>query len=1348
MPISHLIKFRAASFSTFRGACFFVELSLSVLILALTGIHEAHAVTDTFNASGTWTAPAGVTSATVEAWGGGGAGGGATGNPAKGGGGAGGQYSLRVVTVTPGNNYAVVVGAGGTGGTGNGPAGGSSTFATNVVVAQGGAGGGGAATNGGDGTAGVGSTAGGVGDTVFAGGSGTAGSASTQCNNGGGGGGGAGSTGDGGAASGNTGGSGTATGGGAGGTATNGSGNGADGAALGGGGAGACAESNTNRNGGDGGAGRVTITYTPVPVVVSINRAGTNPSYADDTVSWTVVFNMAVTGVDAADFSLVMGGGLSGASISSVTGSGTTWTVSASPGGTSSGTLGLNLVDNDSIVSGGIALGGSGAGNGNFTGQVYTISPPFCTAPSNIPGGVTVSCVCDRFGRASLNPSTIYGGSWVVSESDGTGVVPSIVNPGYLQITDNGGYRAKAATVPGIFPAAGNYISVEFLHYAYGATSNPGADGIAVTLSDSSVPAVPGGFGGSLGYAQRNDGAMPPGFNGGWVGIALDEWGNYQNPTEGRVNGPGFIAQSIGVRGPGSGANGYRWMGGTAANPGGLSIDNRVSATPAPGYMYQVIVDARSSGSGTINVQVNRDSTTRDGTTYATLFGPFNAYTEANFALSQGWISQIVPNYWKISFTGSTGGANNYHEIGGLRVCAQTSLPTTGGTASGFSVIDSAYPGAPTVPAYQNFQTGNIYMKLTGVPFSLWVAALTSTNISTGYSATSAKYVQVKLVDNTDNGCGPDTARTCNSTCTNKTAVETGATQIATFPNGGTTGVASPSPSFTLNSAWRNLVAIMRECTTSACSAFTATAAACSADSFSVRPLSITSVTSSNATNTGTSGTPIFKAGIDNFSLTATTQGVGANQSRYTGTLKINNNAIQALSPATVTGAGVSPTTFPAATSGTPSSTATGSTFTYAEVGAFRFRGYATTDATSERGIYDGVVASECTSLTTAQCDTLRGATWTGTDSISTKGDCVANGFSNTLNSSGKYGCNFGITADTSGLGRFIPSHFAIDTVTNPATLANRALLLPCSSSFTYMNEPMRLSFRLIAQNGANATTQNYTGTLAKLDPSSPSAFNFGARSGTTDLTSRITATYAGTTPAWSNGVLDIPIANPIRISINRAASPDGPYAGLQFGIAPDDGADDVRMQSYNQDVDNNATNDHTALAGTTEVRYGRLMIESAFGSELVNLPVPFRAQYWSGSTDGFVTNTVDNCTTVTMSAFTNPQGNLAVAETCVQDTGNPGLSGPAVACSIAGPVTERFREGGSLGGDFNLFLRAPGSGNDGSVDVSLDLSPTGNNLPWLRYNWTGSGDSDPIARATFGIFRGSPRHIYLRERY
>ncbi|MEK7206844.1 MAG: DUF6701 domain-containing protein, partial [Pseudomonadota bacterium] len=51
----------------------------------------------------------------------------------------------------------------------------------------------------------------------------------------------------------------------------------------------------------------------------------------------------------------------------------------------------------------------------------------------------------------------------------------------------------------------------------------------------------------------------------------------------------------------------------------------------------------------------------------------------------------------------------------------------------------------------------------------------------------------------------------------------------------------------------------------------------------------------------------------------------------------------------------------------------------------------------------------------------------------------------------------------------------------------------------------------------------------------------------------------------------------------------------------------------------------------------------------------------------------------------------------------------------------------------------------DGYADASMDLSAR----TWLRFDWDGNGsDDDPTGRATFGIYRGSPRQIYLRQRY
>ncbi len=103
----------------------------------------------------------------------------------------------------------------------------------------------------------------------------------------------------------------------------------------------------------------------PAPQVTSISRAGANPTNRVS-VDFQVSFTGSVMGVDASDFSLTMSG-VSGASVSAVSGSGTTYTVSVDTG-TGSGTIRLDLVDDDSIQdSAGTPLGGAGAGNGNFT---------------------------------------------------------------------------------------------------------------------------------------------------------------------------------------------------------------------------------------------------------------------------------------------------------------------------------------------------------------------------------------------------------------------------------------------------------------------------------------------------------------------------------------------------------------------------------------------------------------------------------------------------------------------------------------------------------------------------------------------------------------------------------------------------------------------------------------------------------------------------------------------------------------------------------------------------------------------------------------------------------------------
>lgn len=242
--------------------------------------------TQTFNATGTWKAPAGVTSVQAECYGGGGAGGSARAvSGAGGGGGAGGAYTkTNAYPVTSGTTYTVTVGGGGVASTGtftDGTAsgsGGDSWFDNSSTgpKAQGGTGGINKAVAG-NGAGANGSTASSNGDTKNAGGNGAAGVGTTI---GGGGGGGAGSTGAGGNASGSTAGTGTTVGGGNGGAGTTAATGGA-GSAAGGAGGGARTNSTTARTGGAGGTGRVILTWTisdPPPRPIRGRRRPARPS--------------------------------------------------------------------------------------------------------------------------------------------------------------------------------------------------------------------------------------------------------------------------------------------------------------------------------------------------------------------------------------------------------------------------------------------------------------------------------------------------------------------------------------------------------------------------------------------------------------------------------------------------------------------------------------------------------------------------------------------------------------------------------------------------------------------------------------------------------------------------------------------------------------------------------------------------------------------------------------------------------------------------------------------------------------------------------------------------------------
>ncbi|MFM5340545.1 DUF6701 domain-containing protein [Aeromonas veronii] len=260
-----------------------------------------------------------------------------------------------------------------------------------------------------------------------------------------------------------------------------------------------------------------------------------------------------------------------------------------------------------------------------------------------------LGCFSDNF------PGTVLSDKWVVKRTSGT-FDPKIVS-GRLRMTEASGNQATSATYQRLFPAANNLVEVTFRYYAWSPNWwNTGGDGLAVILSDATVTPQPGSFGGALGYAQRDNGT--PGFAGGWLGVGLDEYGNFSNGNEGKVGGPGFRAQAIAIRG-GVGSS-YRYLAGTAANLN-PKIDVSGTSSAQPGHLYRLRIDSRVAGRSMVSLDRNT------GSGFSTLVAPFDAMATAG--------QEQVPADFLLSLTGSTGGANNNHELDDIQICALRSNP-------------------------------------------------------------------------------------------------------------------------------------------------------------------------------------------------------------------------------------------------------------------------------------------------------------------------------------------------------------------------------------------------------------------------------------------------------------------------------------------------------------------------------------------------------------------------------------------------------------------------------------------------------------------------------------------------
>jgi hypothetical protein len=327
------------------------------------------------------------------------------------------------------------------------------------------------------------------------------------------------------------------------------------------------------------------------------------------------------------------------------------------------------------------------------------------------------------------------------------------------------------------------------------------------------------------------------------------------------------------------------------------------------------------------------------------------------------------------------------------------------------------------------------------------------------------------------------------------------------------------------------------------------------------------------------------------------------------------------------------------------------------------------------------------------------------------------------------------VSGTSGAVGRFYPGRFFVSSASGVTAAC-------VAGGFSYMGQgALTVSVSIEAQTMAGVRTQNYRKPDYAVGSVSVHAEN--ANSGT-DHGTRL----SGLTPTldWNAGSYAVATAS---AGFARAAAPDGPFDDLQLGVTvtdPDGAVLTLRNMNPTTTGDCAASGNCTAVAigAATRMRFGRLRVQSASGSELLPLTVPIEAQYWNGT--GFTRSTSDSCTTI-------PAG--AVALGAYSQRGGGALS-PA-------PTTVTMAGGAMSAGTKVLTLAAPGTGKGGDAQVVVNLgggasenlcgadtfTTTGGNLSWLRGRWCGdSYDRDPAGRVTFGIRRAATAFVYQRENF
>ncbi|MGU3814890.1 DUF6701 domain-containing protein [Vibrio diabolicus] len=941
----------------------------------------------------------------------------------------------------------------------------------------------------------------------------------------------------------------------------------------------------------------------------------------------------------------------------------------------------------------------------------------------------------------------------------GSSVKPQVIN-GRFRLNDNRARQATASAYNYLFPSKENYLEIEFDHYAYGSSRN-GADGVALVISDANVPPQTGAFGGPLGYGMKlrknhshEVSQDVEGFAGGWLGIGIDEYGNFYR--EGGENlARNGIPNNVGIRGAGlkdsdgKWLRGYKYIKGQQFNG---DLDNRKNKR----HRYKVILNSRKSGVITLSVQRK----IKNGQ-WSMVIRDFDVLTEGGF--------NYTPENFRISVTASTGDYTNTHDMDNFQVCADKYQKITDGihhfefdyAGTGSicqasevtlracmdescsktypSSILNANPGAVVDPVTVSLlpQSDSLVAWEGGdhVTFSdsvsLKLQAFQSGSAKLGIASSSVPQFGFDGAKCRIAG-GPLSEQNCNILFNSAALGVTVPDKVAGKPffnNDGDALYSNQSspylefcslPSQQGGNGENRDVQLSIERVEPTSNAVSVPAYV----SFKKRDGKFSDEVSVGTTDVDIADVYFNNQGKAYFNLRYPEAGKVALKAR----IKDESDSLGQNSFVSFPAYLTLSTDGGQCSSGSCSQgfVAAGEPFNMF-VTAHQFGG-----ALAKNYQQEGLsVAHKVTYPTAGALSTgVLGKDVYNHDTPTNAKDSIeqsvseVGAFEFTVTPPEAYlGSKAFVIEPAKGvIGRFYPKYFKV----YPDESVDWDY--PNAQSFAYMNQPFGVSkFYVEALNAGKGALTNYT----YFDDSLLAKFNLYENGAYTSRFSSV-KTYSGTWKESSGKSL----ADSRSVGIYTGSSSDGLFVAKGNGAHYPDGPFNLFEQGKDTLISitgSSASKDpvtviesDSVLAPQPDIRFGRIDLDDVGGNQGSTLRVPLRVEYWNGSR--FIANPDDNQTDVK---------GVTAAETHIWPTGTD-ADPKAVTLGAGGEVSS---------GSSRSVTATQAEPYRQQTRVWLDLDDSENGLPWLKYDWDNDGsEENPSSVVTFGIHRGNDRVIYRGE--